>query len=209
MNTTLDTARMDAHTTSAGVGDLPVEKAVQTIVYRTVHVPTGRIYIGVHTLPPGWPSPFKCDDYQGSGEEIKAAVAEHGWAEFRKDVLLVLDDRAAAYEVESGLVGPDQVASPMYFNLCCGGYGAIGRSEESRRRQGESLILGRFRRNRLLAGLPVERKRDGRCHRSAESSTRSRAWMAAYWASKTPAERSAEMKRRAAERRQRTQEVSL
>lgn len=179
-----------------------------TVVYRTTHVPTGRYYVGVHALPEGWADPFRCDGYLGSGVAFQEMLAKHPANEFRKDVLLVLDTRGAAYEVESGLIGPEQVANPKCLNQCQGGYGAVGMSEEARRRLAKSIVWGRFRRAREDAGLPVERRPDGRCNRSAASTARSRANLASYWAALSPEQRSAEMKRRAAVRRQNKQEGS-
>lgn len=120
-------------------GPEPMGEPAVSIVYRITHLPTGRLYVGKHKPPEGWTDPFEDDGYQGGGDAIEAAVNKHGWAAFRKDVLAVLPTEESALELEAGLVGPEQVASPMYFNLCLGGGEVLGLDEEAEARRLERL----------------------------------------------------------------------
>jgi hypothetical protein len=106
----------------------PEGEAKQTVLYRIVHVPTGRLYVGVHGIEG---DAFEDDGYMGGGPAIRAAVKEDR-AAFRKEILAVCPTEHAALELERALVGPEQVASDRYFNQCLGGGGGIGLSEESR-----------------------------------------------------------------------------
>ncbi len=112
----------------------PVGEPAPSIVYRIRHVPTGRIYVGVHRIDG---DPYRDDGYQGSGKHLERAIDYHGWSEFRKDVLAVLPTTEAALGLEAGLVGPEQVASRWYFNLCEGGRAPVGLSEESQEKKRE------------------------------------------------------------------------
>lgn len=107
-----------------------------TIVYRIVHVATGRIYVGVHATDG---DPWDDDGYMGSGSTIRPAVEEDP-AAFRKDILAVCPAESSAYELERGLVGPEQVASGWYFNQRIGGFGGLWHlSDEAEARRRERL----------------------------------------------------------------------
>jgi len=110
-------------------GPEPTGEPAPSIVYRITHLPTGRVYVGVHRIDG---DPFEDDGYMGSGEHLRRALAKYPAEEWKRDVLAVLPTKEAAFELEAGLVGPEQVASPMYFNLCVGGRGVVGLADESK-----------------------------------------------------------------------------
>jgi len=109
----------------------PEGEPAPSIVYRIRHVPTGRVYVGKHRIDG---DPFEDDGYRGSGLHLARAIDSYGWGEFDKVVLAVCPTEEGALLLEGGLVGPEQVASDRYFNLCVGGLGVAGLTEESKAR---------------------------------------------------------------------------
>ena len=88
-------------------------------VYRTVNLANGKYYFGVHKT--GDPS----DDYLGSGKYLKAAIAKHGEAAFKKDVLFVYLDPGSAFGKEDELVQCYRSLDPLCMNLKRGGSGGF------------------------------------------------------------------------------------
>lgn len=78
------------------------------------------------------------DPYMGSGVALRDAKA--AGVEFDKTILCVLDTREEAFELESELVGEDEVADPQCLNLKTGGHGCIHYGDESRRKMSQSQL---------------------------------------------------------------------
>lgn len=85
------------------------------IGYLTLHVPSGRFYIGIHsTTDPD-------DDYLGSGPDLLKAIRANGQDQFKRFEIARFDSRAAASEWEAAVVSSEVVKNPMSFNLAVGG----------------------------------------------------------------------------------------
>lgn len=85
------------------------------IGYLTLHIPSGRFYIGIHSTQ-------KLDDgYLGSGADLIKAIRANGPDQFRRFDIARFDNRADASDWEAAVVTPEVVANPMSFNLIVGG----------------------------------------------------------------------------------------
>lgn len=86
-------------------------------VYRTTHLESGKVYIGVHkTLDPN-------DRYLGSGKLLTRAIKKHGRQAFKKEVLFIYDNAEDAYSKEAELVHDAFVKRADSYNLMEGGAG--------------------------------------------------------------------------------------
>jgi len=183
-----------------------------------------RYYVGIRTCPKG-ETPATDTRYLGSGKAIRAAVKKHR-REFSKTILGVFDTRKEAAALERALVGLATANSPWSYNLQAGGEDGGLKTEATRakiararraywsdpkravskaegmRRARERQAASEERAEAVRRVVDAERKRRGlRGHlprpRKSKASARG-SGTRAYWASMTPEERSAEMKRRAA-----------
>lgn len=88
-------------------------------VYKTTNIVNGKYYIGVHKTN-------NIDDsYIGSGKILNRAIKKYGRDNFRKDVLEVFENRAAAFELEARLVTEELTASSECYNVKLGGSGGF------------------------------------------------------------------------------------
>lgn len=94
-----------------------VQERVMPTVYMTIHVPTNRIYVGVHKTDP------RTDGYLGSGDRISRVVKKYGISEFKVYVLARYREVQEAYDHESRIVTQEFVDREDTFNLICGGNG--------------------------------------------------------------------------------------
>lgn len=85
------------------------------IGYLTLHLPSGRFYIGIHSTDD------LGDGYLGSGADLTKAIRANGSDQFRRFDIARFDSRADANEWEAAVVTPEVVANPMSFNLIIGG----------------------------------------------------------------------------------------
>lgn len=87
------------------------------VVYKTTNLVNGKIYVGLHSTD-------KLDDgYLGSGWALKSALAKYGKTNFEREVLLVLESREEARDIEALLVDPTFILRPDTYNLQVGGMG--------------------------------------------------------------------------------------
>lgn len=85
------------------------------IGYLTLHLPSGRFYIGIHSTD------NLVDGYLGSGAELTKAIRANGLDQFRRFDIAYFDSRADASDWEAAVVTSEVVANPMSFNLIVGG----------------------------------------------------------------------------------------
>jgi hypothetical protein len=106
---------------------------VRHYVYKTTCLPTGRYYYGVHS------ERRKSDGYIGCGvcsygtainlqkKGVKSvlidSVIKYGYNNFRKEILIEIDNIDDAYEIESLIVDKEQVSNPDCMNTRLGGVG--------------------------------------------------------------------------------------
>jgi len=121
-------------------------------VYKTVHVPSGRWYIGIRSsrITP------KEDKYLGSGLILKSLLKKHPRVEFSKQILAVARTREEAAQIERRLVGPSELSDPLCLNVVEGGQRGFAGGKHSgsaRRKMSES------RKRVLLLDPSVEARR--------------------------------------------------
>lgn len=91
-------------------------------IYRITHIPTGRYYLGQRTC--------KCDPlidkYTGSGSVWQKIVKAHPSTEFKKNVIILCEDKAELNEFEKVLVGDLYKTDDLCMNLCEGGRQNVG-----------------------------------------------------------------------------------
>lgn len=93
---------------------------LSNIVYKTVHIPTGKYYIGVHKRQKGESENY----YLGSGDHITLAVNKHGRENFIRETLFETDEvhgNELCYFIESHLVTKKEVLDNMCYNKTLGG----------------------------------------------------------------------------------------
>ncbi len=75
----------------------------------------GRFYYGAHET-------FDLDDdYQGSGDLIKLAIAKYWWVNFRKWYVWFGESKAEMFRLETMVVDEEFVARPDTYNIALGG----------------------------------------------------------------------------------------
>lgn len=99
-------------------------------VFKTTHIPSGMIYIGVHKTrrPNDW--------YLGSGRTLTRAVKAHGKQEFKKEILFIYDNPDDAHAKEEELVDDAFAARKDTYNLTKGGRGRHSCEGESNSQHG-------------------------------------------------------------------------
>lgn len=97
------------------LGRQEMTKPLIHIGYLTLHLPSGRFYIGIHsTADPD-------DGYLGSGPDLLKAIRANGQDHFRRFEIARFESRAAASDWEAAVVSSEVVSNPMSFNLSVGG----------------------------------------------------------------------------------------
>lgn len=86
-------------------------------VYRSTNQITGKIYVGVHKTS----NPY--DSYLGSGKVLHQSIRKHGKHAFTKEILLITEDRTAAYALEKEIVTQEFIEDPLTYNQKVGGDG--------------------------------------------------------------------------------------
>ncbi len=107
------------------------------IIYLTVNLRNGRIYIGAHATK------NMDDGYIGSGKALKMAIAKYGRNSFYCFVLSTHKSREDMYAEEAKLVTGEFARSRHTYNIVIGGMGGGGwgrpRSDETKQKISESL----------------------------------------------------------------------
>lgn len=107
--------------------------------YQTIHKPTGRYYIGIHSTDD------VNDGYLGSGTALEAAVRKHGRGEFHRHIVKEFPTRAEAADWEVATVTAAVVEDPRSFNLMLGG-GAGGGCHPTTREKISKTLKSRTRK---------------------------------------------------------------
>lgn len=134
-------------------------------IYKTTNKTNSKYYIGVHST-----SDID-DDYLGSGTALAKAISKHGRSQFKRDILEVFDCREAAFQKESLTITQDIVDDPQSYNICVGGFGAVGSLVPNKQTLSNMSLAQKQRYQRL--GNPNKGKRHG--PRSDEIKKRQRA----------------------------------
>ena len=105
---------------------------IKYIVYQTVNLVNGKIYIGVHKTH----TPEKFDGYLGCDVDINRpqtfkhpkqpfqfAVVKYGFKNFRRTTLQEFDTAEEAYTLEKQLVNEEFIKRKDTYNVCLGGIG--------------------------------------------------------------------------------------
>jgi hypothetical protein len=130
-------------------------------VYKTTNLANGKYYFGVHkTDNPN-------DDYLGSGKYIKAAIAKHGEAALKKEVLFIYLDAESAFGKEDELIQTWRGRDPLCMNLRKGGSGGFDwinkkLNQEWRKRAAQTTNIHIFKRRESdieYKNLDVARRR--------------------------------------------------
>lgn len=93
--------------------------------YKTTHVPTGRIYYGVHSTDD------PDDGYLGSGYQLLLAIKKYGRQEFVREIIAFHPDAASAFAHEAELITYDLLESDQCFNIAPGGDGGLIRWDKT------------------------------------------------------------------------------
>lgn len=123
------------------------------IVYITINLCNGKIYIGVHrTNPNVFDGYIGCGIYRESNikpncKGFPAAVLKYGYENFRRTTIKCFPDDEAgkqdAYNLEKILVNETFLKSKNVYNLGLGGYGGL-QLEESKKRIYKFDLKGNF-----------------------------------------------------------------
>lgn len=95
--------------------------------YRVEHIDSGRYYYGIRTCRAA-AGPDR-DGYMGSGVAIRAMIAKHGKAAFRKTVLARFDSWDSACRYEASIVTESALTDPLCLNLKTGGRNGLHSAE--------------------------------------------------------------------------------
>lgn len=86
-------------------------------LYKITHIPTSKIYIGVHQTS------NLNDGYFGSGKLLKLAIKKHGIDQFKKEILEIFPSSVEMFDREKQIVNSDFIESASTYNLTVGGKG--------------------------------------------------------------------------------------
>lgn len=103
-------------------------------VYKTTHLESGKIYVGMHTTAKAG------DSYLGSGTLISHAIKKYGRAAFSKEVLFVFDNPEEMTAKEKELVTAEFVSRDDTYNLNVGGDGGWFRANQTLTREARQII---------------------------------------------------------------------
>jgi len=91
------------------------------IIYQTVNLTNGKIYIGAHSTD------NLNDDYHGSGTNITRAIKKYGKNLFRRDILHIFETPEEMFLKEKEIVTPEFLKRLDVYNIVEGGYGGYNK----------------------------------------------------------------------------------
>jgi len=123
-------------------------------VYKTIHTPTGRWYVGIRSCR-CWPGD---DPYLGSGLVLRRTIRKYGREEFSKLILVMVQTRKEAARIEAALIGPREVRNRLCLNVRTGGTGGrlVGSAEQARL---EKVARANKRSEKIAAGVAATKRR--------------------------------------------------
>jgi hypothetical protein len=93
-------------------------------VYKITNLLNGKYYIGVHkTMNPN-------DSYMGSGKAIKQAIEIHGKQNFKKEIILITENKNTAYSLEKDLTV--EFNDRNNYNMKLGGVGGFSKENSKK-----------------------------------------------------------------------------
>lgn len=96
-------------------------------VYQTTNLINNKIYIGLHATD------NINDGYLGSGIFLKKAIKKYGYANFKKEILYVFDNKKDMITKEKEIVNEEFILRKDTYNMSKGGYGLSTLSNEKRK----------------------------------------------------------------------------
>lgn len=95
-------------------------------VYKIIHIPSNRYYLGKHTTRPL--QNLEDDFYMGSGFLWKRIIKKYPRDEFLKIILKTFDSKEEATIAERQFITDEEIANPLCLNLIKGGTGGDARN---------------------------------------------------------------------------------
>ena len=86
-------------------------------VYKITNLINNKIYVGIHVT-----SNLE-DGYMGSGSLIKRAIKKYGIANFKRENLVIFDNKEDMLKMETEIVNSSFIQSDNTYNMCEGGSG--------------------------------------------------------------------------------------
>jgi hypothetical protein len=99
-------------------------------VYRTVCIPTGKVYVGIHTKG--------CRSYLGSGKVLRSAILKYGRDSFVREVIATFETIKEGCALERKWIAELNSKAPNGMNLCDGGEGVFNPCDEIRKLIGKA-----------------------------------------------------------------------
>ena len=90
-------------------------------VYKTTNIVNNKIYIGVHKS-----NDIQSDQYFGSGDLLRTAIAKYGKQKFKRQILYQFKDKQSAYAMQKLIVDKQFVKRKGTYNTRYGGEGGFG-----------------------------------------------------------------------------------
>jgi len=106
------------------------------IVYQTLNILNGKIYVGVHVSLVNPEKKF--DGYLGTGRDLRRDIKKYGKEYFRRSTLCICNSKEEAIEKEREIVDKDFIKSKNTYNVHRGGSGCVEHSEVSKRNMSDS-----------------------------------------------------------------------
>lgn len=126
--------------------------SIYHFLYKTTNLINSKYYLGVHTTND------LNDEYLGSGRAILAAIKKHGKENFQRSILKFFNTREEAFEYEKFIITESVVNDKNTYNLCKGGYGAVGKLIPTNETKQKMSIA---QSNRQKSGSPNKGKKLG------------------------------------------------
>ncbi len=95
-------------------------------LYKTTNLVNNKIYIGVH-----YSNNIENDNYLGSGEILKNAIAKYGKQKFKRQILYQFENKQLAYTMQKLIVNEQFVKRNDTYNIRYGGKGGFGHLKET------------------------------------------------------------------------------
>lgn len=130
---------------------------MQHLIYQITHVPSGKIYIGMHSTDD--PS----DGYMGSGTRLRSDIRLYGKSEFSKQILFSFSTEAEMRQKESEIVTPEFCLREDTYNICPDGKGGWGYVNSTKRNLRTGMIHSEESRQKMgaqnVGRVPTEETR--------------------------------------------------